>query len=364
MPRPRNVYRGKGKYGWIITLAVTLLVVALLAVIWLFYYLQRFIVYDKDTLHLELPGERSVLVDAGPAPEGPAVTFTPVAVEIVVDPVDYSDLETLAGEDLSTIHARFLGFDELTQTRIDGLAAGMGDFDALVLELKGSAGMLRYQSALPIAASYGVNGTLSLADATEKLKEQEVYLVARISALADTTLSTRYGPIAMKNSNGSGVFVQNGVGWLDPYSDVVRAYLKDLMTELKQLGFDEILFTGLALPDSPLLDYSGSMTGKPDVVSAISSLSVWLRTQADEIGIRISAQAATAPLLQMQSATVGQDLELWFKVFDRVAFECSPDDQAAALTALRNVRGEQDSRLLPIAITGIPGLNNWAIKSS
>lgn len=362
MPRPRNVYRGKGKYGWIITLLVTLLVVALLAAVWLFYYLQRFIVADKDTLRLVLPSARTEELASGPEPEEPVVTFSPVAVEIVVDPSDYSEMETVAGKDLRVIHARYLAFDELTQTRIDGLAAGMGDYDALVLELKAQAGRLRYHSALPIADSYGVNGDLSLAEAAQKLREQDVYLVAKISALADTDLATRYGPIAMKNSNGSGVFVQNGVGWLDPYSDVVRAYLCDLMTELKELGFDEVLLSGLSLPESPLLDYSGSMTGKPDLCSAVSSLSVYLREQADRIGIRLSAQVESDRLLTMQSASVGQDLELWFKVFDRVGFETSEENQNAALSALRAVRGAQDGRLLPITPTAVPGLTSWAIR--
>ena len=364
MARPRAFYRGQGKYGWIITLIVTLLVLAILAALWLFYYLQRFIVYDKDTLRLVLPSERAAELEnrTGPEDEGPAATYTPVDVEIVVDKTDFSGVEAVAGKDLRTVHARFLSYDNLTQTRLDGLSAGMGDYDSLVLELKPSSGNLRYTSGLPIALSYKVNGDLSLRDTVEKLKERDVYLIARISALADTNMATRNAPIALKNSNGSGVFMQNGVAFLDPYNSATRAYLSDLMYELKEIGFDEVLFSGLWLPDSPLLEYSSPMTGVPDSVSAVSSLAVYLREQADSIGIRISAQAEAGPLLQLQSASVGQDLELFFKLFDRIAFDVNADQQNAALSSLRSVHGEQDYRLLPITDAVLPELTNWAIR--
>ena len=196
----------------------------------------------------------------------------------------------------------------------------------------------------------------------ERLRDRNAYLIARVSALADTSMATRYAPIALKNSNGSGVFVQDGTAWLDTYSDIVRDYLSGLMQELKDLGFDEVLFNGFYLPDSPLLQYSAAMTGTPDPLSAVSSLAVWLRGEADRIGIRMSVQLEATPLLHMESAKVGQDLSLFFKVFDRIAFDVSADDQNAALTALRAVAGEEDYRLLPITTTAVAGLGNWVIK--
>lgn len=362
MARPRTVYRAKGKYGWLVTLLAALLVAAVLGGLWLFYYLQRFLVYDKDTVRLVLPGDRvqaSPISDDG---EGPAATFTPVEVEIVVDPSDYSDVEAVAGKDLRTIHARFLGSDDLTQTRLDGLAAGMGDYDALVLELKPALGMLRYQSGLALADSYRVNGSLALRETTEKLKARDVYLVARLSALVDTSLATRNAPEALKNSSGSGVFMQGSLAWLDPYSTLVRDYLSDLMFELRELGFDEILFNGLYLPDSPLLEYSTPMTGTPDPVSAVSALAMYLRAQGEAAGLRVSVQVEGDALVNGGSARLGQDLELYFKIFDRVAFDVAADKRETAVSALRAVAGESDGRLLPIADAPVAGLESWVIR--
>jgi len=41
MTRLRPVYRGKRKYGWIITLVLFLLIFALMAGIWVFYDQQK-----------------------------------------------------------------------------------------------------------------------------------------------------------------------------------------------------------------------------------------------------------------------------------------------------------------------------------
>jgi hypothetical protein len=84
MSRPRTVYRGNRKYSWIITLAVFVLVVLLLVAVWLFYYLQRYLVYDKDEVRLVLPADRA----QAPEPDsgGPAAAPGAAEVEIIVDP--------------------------------------------------------------------------------------------------------------------------------------------------------------------------------------------------------------------------------------------------------------------------------------
>ena len=73
-------------------------------------------------------------------------------------------------------------------------------------------------------------------------------------------------------------------------------------------------------------------------------------------------QLQSDALLSMESEKLGQDLTLFFKIFDRIAFETNEDRLSAALTALRSVAGEDDGRLLPISSSTIPGLTSWAIR--
>ena len=54
MARPRAIYRGKRKYGWIITVVLFLLIIAFMVGMWVFYDMQKYIRYEKDGLYLDL----------------------------------------------------------------------------------------------------------------------------------------------------------------------------------------------------------------------------------------------------------------------------------------------------------------------
>ncbi|MBR4424384.1 MAG: hypothetical protein IKS66_00375 [Oscillospiraceae bacterium] len=357
-----SVYRSKRRHGWLLSLPALLLAALLLLGLWLFFYLQRFLVYEKETLGLSLPAEQAEDLSAGAEPENPAASFSPVEVEIVVDKTDFSAVPSYQRDAPRVIRGRFLASTGLSQARLEGLTVGMGDYDALILELKPASGLLSYQSFLSIADSYRVNGSLSIGEPVEKLKARDVYLIARLSALVDNAMATRYSTVALRNQSGNGVYLQNGRAWLDPFHAVTRDYLADLMHELKELGFDEILFDGLSLPSSTALSYSSAMTAVPDPVAAVSSLALFLREEADALDLRISVQVESEALLHLQSALVGQDLELFFKLFDRVAFSVGSGNLNAALSALRAVPGEDDARLLPLTDAAVPGLDNWAMR--
>ena len=125
MARPRTVYRGKRKYGWIITLVVSLVVVAILGTVGLFFYLQQFIVYDKDSLHIQMPymGTQPPRTDEPDIP-GPAVPSVPA--DIVVDMKDYSDVVTSAGADLPSLKAKYLGADKVSAAnKVKGIRAAL-----------------------------------------------------------------------------------------------------------------------------------------------------------------------------------------------------------------------------------------------
>ena len=363
MPRPRTVYRGKRKYSWIITLLAMIVVVFITLSIWLFYYLQKFIVYDKDGLHLDLSVHRDMLsVEDQPQP-GLPIGFQPIDVEIVVEQPDYSKVVTNAGRDLQAMHAVYLPAAELNETALKFYAADMGDFDALVLELKARDGFLRWHSSVPTADSYAVNGSLELAEHVALLKEKGVYLVAQLSALTDSVMAERNVPIALKNSlTGLPLTDADGSAWLDPYNDSTRAYLLDLITELDAMGFDEILLTDVTCPNSEYLQFSKQMTQTPDAVIAVSSLALWLREQADTLGVRLSAMIRS-DVLRGGEDNVGQDPVVFFKAFDRVAVETDFDYFTADIEALQNALGAAGgTRIVAVTDDYIPAQDSYIVR--
>lgn len=352
MFRPRTVYRGKEKTGRLATLIVSIFVLLILFLVWLFYDLQQYMVYDKDGARLVLPAERAAAGETAPRPSAvSAMAGAPVEVEIVIDRADYSELASDAGAGLGRIEARFVRAEALTGTLLSAfITGGLGDYDALVLELKPASGLLAYHSAVPLADSYALNGTLELQGYAEQLKEQGVWLVAQLSALPDAALAVRNAPIALKDGQTGGVYTENGAALLDPYNDTVRSYLSALMAELKGMGFDEVLFDGLYLSGEGF-SFSVPMTAVPDAESAVSSLALYLRDTADALEMKVSAVAA--------DGRDGQDAVLFAKAFDRVA--CPGGD--ALIPALTSALGGTSGvRLVQIGEGYLPDSESYIVK--
>ena len=365
MPRPRTVYRGKRKYSWIITLAAMLLALLIVLAVWLFYYLQRYIVYDKDGLRLDLSAQREELLRPGTVDSQPSEKpdFTPIDVEIVVEEKDYSEIVTAAGADLQPLRAVYIPAAEVTESTLKYYSGSTGDFNALVLELKEADGLLRWHSSVPAADSFAVNGRLELAESVAALKEKGVYLVAQISALADSNMARRNAPIALKDAASRSTYTdRDGNAYLDPYSTGARDYLKSLMSELKALGFDEVLFSGFVCPDSDDVSFSLAMTQKPDAAAALSALGLWLRSEADAIGMKLSVRMESEAL-RSEDVLMGQDTALLFRIFDRVVAETDFDHMAGDISALNAALGAADeNRAVLITDDFAPERESYIVK--
>lgn len=365
MGRPRTVYRGKRKYGWLITLALFLVILVLMAAIWLFYYLQKYIVYSKDGLSLVLPSMQEETQTEDPAGLDDLIQVaSPVDAEVVITAPDFSDLEVMAGEDVEAIHAKYISAENVTAANLEYCAATFSDLnaDALVLQLKPVSGRLSYFSTLAVADSYDVNGTEALGEALTALKDKGAYLVAEISCLADDAMASRNTPLALRD--GSGGVLTDGTGaWLDPYNLETRAYITGLMEEIAAMGFDEVLLVNIAYPDAENVEFSQAMSYAPDPVSCVSSISLFLRNEADELDIRLSAAVDAEALRAGESASVGQDLEFFFKVFDRVYVETESNYYLSDMSTLNGALGESGSpRVVPVANGFTPDTASYVIR--
>lgn len=342
-----------------------MIVVILIALaVWLFYYLQRYIVYDKDGLRLDLSAQREEILRPGTPEETAIPVHEHVDVEIVVEQRDYSELQTAAGNNLAEMHAVFVPAKDVTENTLKFYAGRMGNFNALVLELKAEDGFLRWRSGVAAADSFAVNGTLELRELIEPLKQQGVYLVAQLSALTDNAMAQRNAPIALKSAvTGQAYTDAAGQSYLDPYSDSTRAYLLALMTELKTMGFDEVLLDGVVCPDSDTLQFSKAMTQKPDSVTAVSSFALWLRERADAMDLNVSARISHAALISETGAANGQNPVLFFKAFDRVAVETGFDSFDADVAALETaLGGHSDTRIVAITDNYTPEIASYIVQ--
>lgn len=116
--------------------------------------------------------------------------------------------------------------------------------NAMVIDVKNDAGEVTYQMELPLAQEIGapVRYVADMPALVQQLKEQGIYLIARIVAFKDPVLAENKPEYAVKNADGSVFYDNNGLAWVNPYREEVWDYLIDLGREAAALGFDEIQY--------------------------------------------------------------------------------------------------------------------------
>jgi len=362
MPRPKTVYKGKRKFGRLVTVLACMFVILIILSIWLFYHLQKYIVYDKDGLSLVIPFLQEQVLPEEPEaePETEAAELLPGEAELVISAPDFSNVSTTAGEGLLPLRARYVKAAEVSGTSLVIAAASAS---AVILQLKPADGFLAYKSSVSLADDYGVNGALDITEAVQAMSENGVYLVAEISCLIDNTMGERNLPIALRSA-AQGVAISDSRGtWLDPYSSVARGYITDLIEELAQMGFSEVLLTNVAHPERTDVTYSQSMSQELDKVSCISLFAKHVSEAARAAGIRVSVLCDAQSLRTNSSAELGQDIEFFFAIFDRVFVDTNSDYYLADLSTLEAYLGSASAtRIVPMIEGYVPEGGSFVAK--
>ncbi len=349
--RSRDVYRGRRKYTLPLMILLFALAFLLLGTVLAFYGLQQFIVYDETgvTLQFSRPAEEAESEDGSETPAGPDLSG--MTVNIVYRDPDLSEVSLPVGEDTQALQAGYIHFAEIQDpetlaARVEALR--QEKYEAIVFEMKTEAGYLAWASQSATAYSYGLSGTQDITETLTALAEAGVHTTARISVCADDLLAVRNWPIALKTQAGTPYVDESGHYWLDPYNRATRLYILELMEELAAMGFDEILLDDLYHPMSDAgFSYSVNLHVEPNPAAAVGQLAVKLAQEAQELGVELSVCVDAHSLRHSLAASTGQDVELFWRIFERLYCptdtEMAASDRDAALRA-----GGAAERFVPI----------------
>ena len=119
-----------------------------------------------------------------------------------------------------------------------------------VLTLKDAAGNIYYASQAAAAAGGIVAEPLDAGHIAAILREEKLIPVAQLAAFKDP-ISPRTDPSMAIHYNGSARWLdaqKNGNPWLNPYSTAAVEYVGDLVEEVQQLGFEQVVLTNVQFP--------------------------------------------------------------------------------------------------------------------
>ncbi len=127
--------------------------------------------------------------------------------------------------------------------------ANTTEINSYVIDVKNDYGIVSYKSEVPLASEIGaIESLYDIEKMTTKLRENDIYSIARIVCFKDPILAKNKPEMAIKNTEG-GLYVHNQMNWVNPYNKDAWQYNIDLAKEALARGFDEVQFDYIRFPD-------------------------------------------------------------------------------------------------------------------
>lgn len=232
-------------------LTVLLVLAVVLAAVWACWtiWVRRYIVYTADG---------SARLDFNLPPiSGGELAVPPEGMDISIH-LDRDDEMAGGSTELTQLAGYYVEPETLSdlagvKAQIQALPAGT----AVMVDVKGAQGDFYYSSVVGSRRSNRVN-TEAMDDLIAYLKRSNVYAIARIPALRDYTYGLNHVPDGVHHSSGGYLYMDDdGCYWLHPGSEGTLSYLTQIIMELKNLGFDEVVLDDFCFPETTSILVNG-----------------------------------------------------------------------------------------------------------
>ena len=226
---------------------------------WLLW-LNRYVVYTDEGAKFDFSLSHTLPAGELAMPPAPGETVT----------ITYTDIEDTVVEP-SAEFGQIVGYTvsaELLISNPDAVAAALEALPngtAVMLELKNLRGEFLYTTT--------AGRTVESIDITKvdriirTLDEKGCYLIAQIPAFRDYWYfldnEAERVPYGLPRYGGNGALWLDQSGpsyWLNPASSGALNYLVQIITELRTLGFDEVLLQDFRFPDTDQISFEGDRT--------------------------------------------------------------------------------------------------------
>ena len=237
-----------------LTALAALIIAAVVWTCWIIW-VERYIVYTREGAVLDFslahqdPGEGQLALP--PADGEPVSIFYNDGTDIAE--LDVS-LRQVSGFYITA--DMLLGDLDTLRATIDALPVGT----AVMVELKSVRGTYYYTTNIEGTYQDGAMDITAVDQLIADLASRNLYLIASVPAFRDRNFAAEHISSGLPFLGGGGALWldDGGCYWLDPTDSAVLAYLSQISAELRNLGFDEILFTDFCFPATDQLEFSGN----------------------------------------------------------------------------------------------------------
>lgn len=195
------------------------------------------------------------------------------------------------------------------------------ELNALVIDLKSDRGQVPYPTQVLEATRCGARSVTTVHDMralVTQLKDQGVYLIARIVAFKDELSASAHPEWRVKDARGQPFHDNEQLSWLDPFCQDGWAYLIDLAEEAADMGFDEVQFDYVRFPDTGKLQFARPNT-EAARVEAITGFLEAARKRLARYNVFLSADIFGYVAWNKNDTNIGQELTSLAGVVDYLA---------------------------------------------
>jgi hypothetical protein len=184
--------------------------------------------------------------------------------------------------------------------------------NTMVIDLKDDTGMVSYPTNVPLAKAIGApsNRIRGLRELIARLRNENVYVIARIVVFKDPLLARKHPEIAVLDKNGGLWKDRKGMIWVDPHSRLVWKYNLDLAKEAVAIGFNEVQFDYVRfLSDGKISNCVYPFSKGERKEDVIRDFLQYARKDLNALGVPLSADIFGLVLSVPNDLNIGQKLE-------------------------------------------------------
>ena len=194
---------------------------------------------------------------------------------------------------------------------LDELAAS--GCNAVIFPVKTEGGVFHYRPELDFVANVidgnaPIQSELSAADIVKAAESRGLRSVALMSVLYDNNRYGDYRDGSYRSEDGDTWLDtspdKGGKPWLSPFDETAQEYLCDIVTELGEAGFDEIICDDFIFPEfrSSDIDMLGEeVSPYSDRYQALTSLAVMMNNAGNEAGTRVMLRITANSVIRRYS---------------------------------------------------------------
>lgn len=233
----------------LLVLAVVVAVLAIVGVCW-FLWIQRYVVYTAD-------GKAKLDFNLPPMPAGQAAT-PPETIDVTIHFEQSDDKVTTTTTDLVQMEGYYVEASDLQdiaalKEQILKLPAGT----PVMVDVKNIKGDFFYSSTVSVTRSSEIS-TGQFDELIQTMNDHGVYAIAKLPALRDYIYGLNNVPDGVLHSSGGYLYMDDdGCYWLHPGQQGTLTFLTKIITELRNLGFDEVVLEDFCFPETTKILVTG-----------------------------------------------------------------------------------------------------------